>query len=448
MLQESNLRKSQHYGIEQILLKKKAAVHFFMGAGKTVMVLTAISKLLDEFSISKVLVIAPLLVANNVWHKEIQKWEHVKHLTWSIVTGTEKERLAALDKNVDIYIINRENIPWLYKLQPPYCCEFFSLLFDFIVIDESSSFKNPSSQRFKALKNFKCDYLVELTGTPSPNGLLDIWSQYYLLDQGKSLGTTMTAYKQKYFYPDYYGYKWTPKDPEQIYKAIEHLTISMKEEDYIDLPERIDLITPITIPEYQKYKELEKEFFLEWQNNQIAAPSIPVVMNKLLQFCNGAIYDEKKNIIEIHQAKLDALETIIEDNPNENILVAYNFKSDLKRLQNRFKDVVVMSNDETIIDQWNKGRIKLLLCHPASSGKGLNLQEGGHIIIWFGLTWNLEDYLQFNKRLHRPGQLKPVIINHIVAQNCIDERVMKVLSQKNQTQEDLLNAFIDQAESL
>lgn len=437
MLNRSNLRKCQLNTIDQILVKKKAAIHLDMGTGKTIVALTAISDLLDEFSISKALIIAPLLVANNVWHNEIQEWEYVKHLTWSIITGSEKERIAALNKDVNIYIINRENIYWLYQYG-------FLTYFDFIVIDESSSFKNPSSKRFKALKKFKYDYLIELTGTPSPNGLLDIWSQYYLLDSGKSLGATMTAYKEKYFYPDYRGYKWTPKNPEDIYKAIEHLTISMKDEDYIDLPERIDLITPIIIPEYEKYKELEKEFILQLETKEIAVSSIPVLVNKLLQFCNGAIYDENKNIIELHQAKLDALEGIIEDNPNENILVAYNFKSDLKRLQNRFKHAVTMNNKENIIEKWNKEEIKLLLCHPANAGKGLNLQQGGRIIVWFGLTWNLEDYLQFNKRLHRPGQLKPVIINHIIAQNCIDEKVLKVLNQKNLTQQSLLYAFIDQ----
>lgn len=407
-----------------------------MGIGKTIVALTVISDLLDEFSITKALVIAPLLVAKNVWHNEIQQWEHVKHLTYSIVNGTEKERLKALNKDVNVYIINRENVPWLYQ-------NGFTE-FDFIVLDESSSFKNPSSKRFKAIKKFKYDYLIELTGTPSPNGLLDIWSQYYLLDRGKSLGHAMYIYKEKYFYTDYYGYKWTPKNPDLIYKAIEHLTISMKDEDYLDLPERIDLITPIVIPEYQKYKELEKEFILQIKDNEIVVSSLPVLGNKLLQFCNGAIYDENKNILEIHQAKLEALEDIIEDNPNENILVAYNFKSDLERLKNRFKHAVTMNVEGNMIEKWNKGEIKLLLCHPASSGKGLNLQYGGYIIVWFGLTWNLEDYLQFNKRLHRPGQLKPVIINHIIAQDCIDEKILKVLNQKNVTQQNLLNAFINQ----
>lgn len=437
MFNESNLRKCQLNAIEQIPRIQKVALHLDMGAGKTIAVLTVISKLLDEFSISKALIIAPLQVANNVWHNEIQKWEHVKHLTWSIVTGTHKKRLDALNKDVNIYIINRENVCWLHQQK-------FTQKFDFIVLDESSSFKNPSSERFKSLKIFKCDYLVELTGTPSPNGLLDIWSQYYLLDQGKSLGHAMYVYKERFFYPDYHGYKWTPRDPKQIYKAIEHLTISMKDDDYIELPERIDLITPVIITKYDKYKELEKEFILQLENKEIAVSSMPVLVNKLLQFCNGAIYDENKHIIELHQAKLDALEGIIEDNPNENILVAFNFKSDLKRLKNRFKHAYTMKEKENTVEKWNKGEIKLLLCHPASAGKGLNLQYGGHIIVWFGLTWNLEDYLQFNKRLHRPGQLKPVIINHIVAQNCIDEKVLKVLNQKNLTQQSLLNAFIDQ----
>lgn len=431
-----DIRECQLNAINQILIKKKLALHLRMGLGKTITVLTAISNLLDEFSITKVLIIAPLFVANSVWHNEIQKWEHVKHLTYSIITGTEKERLDAVAKLVNIYIINRDNVLWLYKNN--------FTQFDFICIDESSSFKNPSSQRFKALKTFKYDYLVELTGTPSPNGLLGLWSQYYLIDRGLALGKSMHAYKTKHFTCNYSGYTWTPRNPEDIYKAIEHLTVSMKDDDYLDLPERIDLITKVTIPNYQKYKEFEKEFVLQWKNNEIEASSLAVLRNKLLQFCNGAIYDENKNIIELHNAKLDALNDIIEDNPNETILVAYNFKSDLKRLQKRFSHAVTMTNDDTIIENWNKGQIKLLLCHPASSGKGLNLQQGGNIVIWFGLTWDLENYLQFNARLHRPGQLKPVIINHIIAQDCIDERILKILDYKNVKQEDLLNAFINQ----
>lgn len=429
----SSLHSYQIKGVSYILNNPKCALHLGMGLGKTVITLTAIQKLLDQFAISKILIIAPLRVTNHVWHEEIKKWEHLKHLTWSIVTGNEKTRLTGLKQNVDIYLINRENVPWLYSKN--------HTQWDMIILDESSSFKNPTSKRFKAIKKFTYDYLIELSGTPAPNGLLDIWSQIYLLDQGKALGKTMNIYKSQYFVSDYYGYNFTPRDPSKIYQAIEHLVLSMRTEDYLQLPPKIDIITKVKIGSYSLYKKLEKEFTALINSTQITTLNAATLTNKLLQFCNGAIYDEDKNIIEIHNSKLEALSDVIEDNCNENILVAYNFKSDLKRLLKRFPTAIVMDKAGENIKLWNEGKIKLFLCHPASAGKGLNLQHGGNILIWFGLTWNLEDYIQFNARLYRQGQLKPVIINHIVAENGMDERIMKILEEKNLTQQSLFYAL-------
>ena len=429
-----DLHPYQTKAVDFILNTKKCAVFLDMGLGKTVITLTAISKLLNEFSISKILIVGPLRVVNNVWHNEIQKWEHLKFITYSIVTGNEKERLEALNKDVDVYLINRENIQWLYN----HCIKW-----DMIVLDESSSFKNFSTKRFKAIKKFKYDYIVALTGTPSPNGLLDLWAQIYLIDKGERLGRCMSIYKDRYFFCDYSGYNYSPIYPPTIFNAISDITLSMKIDDYIQLPDKIEITTKVKLPYFhlRTYNEIRKEFIANIDNKEITVSNAAVLSNKLLQFCNGAIYDENKNIIEIHDIKLDALEDLIEDNPDENILIAYNYNSDLIRLQKRFKHAILMDKDGKNIDLWNEGKIKLLLCHPASSGKGLNLQQGGHIIIWFSLTWNLEDYLQFNARLHRIGQSKPVIINHIIVENCIDEIIMKVLSNKDKNQNTLLNAL-------
>lgn len=433
MLTSQNLYPYQKNAIKFILNKKKCALFMDMGLGKTAITLTAISKLLNEFSIYKTLIIGPLRVISNVWHNEIKNWEHLQHLTYSIVTGNEKQRIKALNVNANIYLINRENVNWLFKNK--------YTKWDFIVLDESSSFKNSSSKRFKALKKIKSNYTVALTGTPTPNGLLDIWSQIYLLDEGKRLGKTIYSYKDKYFISDFYGYHFTPINPDNIYDQIKDITLSMKAEDYLSLPNKIEITTKVPLPYFNLYKELKKEFTANINDKEISIFNAATLSNKLLQFCNGAIYDENKNIIEIHNAKLDALEEIIEDNPNENLLVAYTYQSDLKRLLKRFKHAAVIDNEGKIIEKWNEGKIKLLLCHPSSMGKGLNLQKGGHIIIWFGLTWNLEDYLQFNARLHRLGQSKPVIINHIVAENGIDEVIMKVLNNKNISQSSLLDAL-------
>jgi SNF2 family DNA or RNA helicase len=340
-------------------------------------------------------------------------------------------------------VINRENITWLvehYKQKWPFDC---------VVIDEASSFKNPSSQRFKALKKVLpfTEYMVLLTGTPSPNGLLDLWSQIYLLDFGQALGRTMTAYKQRFFESDFMGYKFTPRTgaPEQIQNAIKPLVLSMSAEDYLQLPDRIDLTETVELPAktMSQYLDFEKTLLAELDGGEeIEAVSAAVLANKLLQLANGAIYtDENHNYTETHSAKLDALEELTEREPDENFLIAYNYKSDLERLQKRFSGAVVLDKEAETIARWNRGEIKMLLAHPASASMGLNLQQGGSIIVWFGLTWSLENYLQFNARLHRQGQMKPVRIVHLVAQGTIDERVLKVIAEKDSVQNSLLHAL-------
>lgn len=427
------LHPYQLKAIDFILDKKKCALYLGMGLGKTIIALTAIVELLNKRIASKVLIIGPLRVVNNVWHTELSKWYHTQGISYSIITGTLKQRTQAINTSADIYLINRENVAWLREIE--------NIRWDIIVLDESSSFKNPSSKRFKVLKTFEYNYMIQLTGTPSPNGLLDIWSQVYLLDKGQRLGKAMYIYTQNYFTPDYRGYNMICRNPEAIYKKISDITLSMKSEDYITLPPKIELITYVDIGEHELYKELQKEFLATIQKKDIIAVNAASLSGKLLQFCNGAIYDADKNVIEIHDAKLDALEEIIEGNPNDNILVAYNFISDLKRIKTRFKSAVILDKESSQIDKWNQGKIKLMLCHPASSGKGLNLQEGGNILVWFGLTWNLEDYLQFNARLHRQGQTKPVAINHIIAKGCIDEVVMKMLTEKKVSLYNLLESL-------
>lgn len=442
MPSRNDLHPYQHRMIDFIYNTPKCAVWAGLGLGKTVTTLTAITDLLDSFSVSKVLIIAPLRVANSVWHTEAKRWSHTKDLKFSIVTGSEKERISALFKSADIYVINRENVQWLvehYKTKWPY---------DLVVIDESSSFKSASSQRFKALKKVRTltDRMVQLTGTPSPNGLIDVWSQMFLLDGGERLGKTMSAYKMRFFQTGHNGYTLKPVNNADkiIHRLIDDMVISLNVDDYLQMPERIDTVMRVNIPPTRlaEYKQLERDFIMQINDAEIVAYNAATLAGRLLQMCNGAIYtDELKNWTEIHTAKLDALDEILEDNQDENLLIAYNYKTDLIRLKARYPDAVVLDNDPDIITRWNNGQIKILLAHPASAGHGLNLQHGGSIIVWFGLNWSLELYQQFNGRLHRQGQTKPVRIVHIVADGCIDDKVMRAIENKAQTQDELLNAL-------
>ena len=442
MPSRNDLHKYQQRMIDFIYNTPKCAVWAGLGLGKTITTLTAITDLLDSFSVSKVLIIAPLRVANSVWHTESKRWTHTKDLTFSIVTGSEKERISALFKSADIYVINRENVSWIvehYAKKWP---------FDMIVLDEASSFKSASSQRFKALRKTIpfTNRLVELTGTPSPNGLLDIWSQMYLIDSGERLGRSMAAYKQRFFEAGYNGYSFKPvKSADKIiHKLIDDIVISLNVDDYLEMPDRIDTAIRVQLPPSRmvEYKQLEREFLIQINDNEIVAYNAATLAGKLLQYCNGAMYtDELKNWTEIHTAKLDALDEILEDNQDENLLIAYNYKTDLIRLKARYPDAVVLDKNPDTITEWNNGNIQMLLAHPASAGHGLNLQHGGSIIVWFGLNWSLELYQQFNGRLHRQGQTKPVRVVHIVADGCIDDKVMIAISNKAQTQQDLLDAL-------
>ena len=443
MFSRNDLHFYQRRSIDFIKNQKRCGLFLSMGLGKTTSALTAASDLIGEFRVHKVLVIAPLRVANSVWEQESRKWKHLTHLSVSVCTGTEKKRMSALMTDADIYVINRENIVWLVD----YCKGKWP--FDMVIIDESSSFKNSSTKRFKALRRILplTEYMVLLTGTPSPNSLLDIWSQMYLIDYGQALGRTLTGYRQMFFDPDYMGYNWTIRQgaAEKIHGLISSRVIHMGAEDYLDLPSRIDLTEKIIMPPSAMgiYRDFEKTLLAELEDGQdVEAVSAGVLANKLLQFANGGVYtDESGSWSETHSVKLDALEEIVEDNPDENMLVAYNYRFDLERLIKKFPKAVVLDKKQETINAWNKGQIKMLLAHPASAGHGLNLQDGGSMIVWFGLTWSLENYLQFNARLHRQGQMKPVRILHIVCEGTIDERVQKILAMKNATQRNLLDAL-------
>ncbi|CAB4137619.1 HepA Superfamily II DNA/RNA helicases, SNF2 family [uncultured Caudovirales phage] len=443
MLKRSDLHDYQLRAVDFISDRKRCALWLDMGLGKSVTTLTAISDLIDSFQVNRTLVIAPLRVANTVWKQEAAQWEHLKHLSVKLCTGSEKARLKALQSDASIYVINRENVPWLvqqYGKRWPFDC---------VVIDEASSFKNASSQRFKALRKTlpETEYMILLTGTPSPNSLLDLWPQMYLIDFGNTLGRTMTAYKQRFFEPDFMGYKFTPRAgaAEKIQELLKPHVLSMSASDYLELPKRIDLIEHVQLPPkvMVDYQNFEKTLLAELPDGEeVEAISAAVLANKLLQFCNGAIYtDDMGNWSELHTAKLDALAEIIEQNDNENILLAYNYKTDLARLQKRFPQAVVLDKNPDTVRAWNHGEIPLLLAHPASAGHGLNLQRGGSLIVWFGLSWSLELYQQFNARLHRQGQIKPVRIVHLIADGCIDERVMQVLGSKDAQQSALLKAL-------
>nr|DAV39010.1 MAG TPA: Chromatin remodeling complex ATPase [Caudoviricetes sp.] len=432
----------QEYAIDKIIELPAVGLFMDMGMGKTVSTLTAVLELLfDYFEVSKVLVIAPLRVADTTWTDEVDKWEHLKELKVSKVLGSQDERLKALGAKADIYVINRENVSWLverYKECWP---------FDMVVVDELSSFKSPKSKRFKDIKKVLpyIKRIVGLTGTPAPNSLLDIWPQLYLLDKGERLGKTLTAYREKYFMPDkrnqhiVYSYRLKPFADEDIHKQIGDICISLSADDYLELPERIDNIIKVKLPEkvMKQYKEFEKEQLLELQGTDITAATAGVVVGKLLQMANGQIYDDEGEVHKIHEAKLEALSELVDT--GQPLLVFYNFKHDYECLMSAFKNPRTLKTSQDIKD-WNEGKIQLLLAHPASVGHGLNLQAGGNIIIWYGLTWSLELYQQANARLYRQGQKNNVIIHHLVAEGTVDEHVMEVLQTKDKGQQGLLQA--------
>ena len=445
----------QKRAISFILEHEACGLFLEMGLGKTVITLTAVDILMnDRFEVSRVLVIAPLRVAEDTWSRESEKWDHLQHLRISKILGSAAERSRALEAEADVYVINRENVVWLV--------DYLAALkrkwpFDMVVIDELSSFKSNQSKRFKALKKVRplIDRIVGLTGTPAANSLMDLWAEVYLLDRGQRLGQTIGSYRDAYFRAGWGNgmivYKWEarPGAMKAITGKIADITMSMKAEDYIELPDRIDNMISVKLSdkEMAKYKDMEQQSLLELDDDsKIIALDAAAVMSKLLQMANGFIYTEDHEAIHLHDAKLEALEEIIEaaDGP---VLVYYNFKADKEKLLEKFKNAEVLEDDRTI-SRWNQGKIKILLAHPASVAYGLNLQEGGHIIVWYGVPWSLELYQQANARLHRQGQQKPVMIYHLLAKGTADEQVIKKLEAKDVTQSALIEVLKDRRDRI
>jgi SNF2 family DNA or RNA helicase len=442
MLSYDNLHEYQKKGVEHICDVPKSALFLEMGLGKTTTTLTAIDELMNDYFVTnKVLVIAPLRVANTVWHKEASKWEHLSHLKFSIITGKLNDRLTALQRTADVYVINRENVKWLvehYKAKWP---------FDMVVIDESSSFKSHASQRFKALKKVVpyISRMVLLTGTPAANGYMDLWPQMYLLDGGLRLGRTITMFRTRYFDKNPYGFDYTIRSGSvtEIQNNIKDLVLSMQAEDYLELPKFVPTVleNPLEGPLLKQYEKFEKDLVLKLNGeDNITAMSAATLSNKLLQFCSGNMYDEDGKVHHIHDLKIDTLKEVIDENPNDNILVAYNYKHELEALKRAFPEACVLSKSGAEVEQWNKGEIKTLLAHPASAGHGLNLQHGGSLIIWYGFTWSLELYQQFNARLHRQGQTEVVRAMHIAVGE-VEYKLMTALAKKDATQDKLIKAL-------
>lgn len=433
----------QEYAIRYIETHPISALLIDMGLGKTSITLTAIRNLLfDSFEVCKVLVIAPLRVAKNTWTDEIKKWEHLSTLTYSLIVGNENERLSALNEKADIYIINRENVDWLVNKSG------YKFDFDMVVIDELSSFKNHQSKRFKSLMKVRplVKRIVGLTGTPSSNGLMDLFAEFKILDMGKRLGYFIGQYRNTYFKPDkmngpiVYSYKPLPNAENAIYEKISDITVSMKANEYLKMPELLtsNYVVELSNSEKNQYDEMKKSLVLEITDGEITASNAASLSNKLCQLSNGAIYDDEQNIVEIHDRKLEALEDIIESMNGKPLLIAYWYRHDLERIKSRFSVREIKTSED--ISDWNDGKIPVALIHPASAGHGLNLQSGGSTLVWFGLTWSLELYQQTNARLYRQGQKNTVVIQHIIAKGTIDEQILKALKKKNKTQSDLIDA--------
>lgn len=438
----------QKYCIDRIISDSNLGLFLDMGLGKTVITLTAVNELIyNRFEVGKVLVIAPKKVAETTWTNEAQKWEHLHNLRISRVIGTLSQRVRALNTPADVYVINRENVPWLVEYDRN------SWRFDMVVIDEMSSFKSSKAQRFRSLCYVRqhIKRLVGLTGTPASNGLTDLWAQIYLLDEGERLGKKITHFRAKYCDCNTHGghfstYAMKPGAEESIRAAISDICISMKAEDYLQLPE----CTVVDVPVYmdkrteKRYEEFEREMLLQIDENTLDAGTAAVLSGKLMQFANGAVYDENKNAVEVHSGKLDTLSELVEGLNGQHALIFYNFRHDLERILRYFeKSPLVIRELKTTQDEadWNAGKIDLLLAHPASAGYGLNLQQGGHHVIWFGLNWSLELYEQANKRLHRQGQQERVIIHRLITQNTRDVDVADALAGKQDVQNALLEAL-------
>ena len=469
MLTESNLHNYQKACVEHIITHPFCGVFLDMGLGKTVSTLTAINYLMNDYcEINSVLVIAPKRVAESVWQEEAEKWAHLRHLRFSKIIGTQKQRIAAImETKADVYIISRDNVAWLCALYGG-----SKLPFDMVVVDELSSFKSYKSVRFKALRGARpyLKRLVGLTGTPAPNGLIDLWPQIYLMDRGDRLEKTISRYREKYFRPGQtnghvvYSYNLMSDSEQLIHKKIEDICISMKADDYLEMPMRTDNYIKLRMPDdiKKQYDDFEKNKVLDLLNTvetveeededgnvtlvqkpvEVNVVNAAALSNKLLQFANGAVYDEDKNVFPIHDIKLDALKEIVENSNGQSILVAWTYQFDKDRILEylkSYKPRELKTNKD--IEDWNAGRIQVMLAHPASAGHGLNLQAGGNIIVWFGQTWSLELYQQFNARLYRQGQQKGVIIHHLIMKGTHDEDVIQALKAKNKKQNALMDSI-------
>lgn len=443
-MQQFHPHPYQQAGIEAILEKPGAALWMEMGLGKTVVTLTAIDQLIyDRLEISRALIIAPKKVAEATWQDEAEKWEHLQHLRISTVLGTEKQRKAALEAPADIYIINRENVPWLVHTLGR------GWNFDMVVLDEASSFKNHAAQRFKALKAVRprIHKVVELTGTPRPNSLLDLWAQIYLLDQGERLGRYITHYRQAYFWPTEYSYEPREGAAETVESRIKDIVLSFKAADHLTLPEKITDDIPVVLdkPAKAAYKKLEKNYLLEVDGETITAQQAAALTGKLLQLCNGSLYDEDGTVHQIHRCKLDAFDELIDALDGQKALVFYGFRFDEEQLTEtlraRHKGLrfAVLRSGQDAAD-WNTGKLDVLLAQPASCAYGLNLQQGGHHLIWYSLPWSLELYAQGEARLYRQGQTQSVIVHRLIVKGGADEMVVKALNRKDTDQNSLMQA--------
>ena len=434
----------QKFAVDFIETHPEAAVLLECGLGKTSITLTALNDMMfDRFEVHKVLIIAPIRVCRNSWAAEIEKWDHLKGMTYSLVLGSRDQRLAALRQKAELSIITRENVQWLIESSG------MPFDFDMVVIDELSSFKNHQSKRFKALRKVRpfVKRIVGLTGTPCSNGLMDLWAEFRLLDMGQRLGRFITQYRNTFFLPDkrngqiIYSYKPMPGAEDAIYGQISDITISMKSTDHLKMPELVSTRYEVYLSdaEADRYEELKQALILQLPDGEVTAANAAALTGKLAQLANGAIYADTGDTIEFHDRKLDALEDIIESANGKPILVAYWFRHDLQRIKKRF-DVRELKSSKDIAD-WNGGKIPVAVIHPASAGHGLNLQAGGSTLIWFGLTWSLEFYQQTNARLWRQGQSSgTVVIQHIITKDTIDERILKALEAKDRTQAALIDA--------
>lgn len=452
MMQRNQLHSYQNRGVQHIIDNPFCALFLDMGLGKTVTTLTAIKELMDACIITNALIIAPKKVTQVTWRDEIKNWAHLQGLTISVIDGSVKQRRAAMAAKADIYAVSRDNIVWLVVE-----CGGVKLPYDMVVIDELSSFKNHASKRFRAMRKVRkfIPRVVGLTGTPSPNGLIDLFAQMYLIDEGQRLGKTITGYRDRFFRPDKRNgdivYTYALKQPaNETEKAISDLigdiTISMTAEDYLQMPDKIMLYDYVDMSDrcLKDYENFVMEQVLELINSDepITAASAAALSNKLQQYANGAIYDADRNVREIHEEKLEKLKELVEAANGSPVLVAYQYQHDLHRIMKALKEYnpVKLEKPEQIAD-WNAGKIEVLVTHPASAGHGLNLQKGGNILVWFGNTWSLELYMQFNARLYRQGQSKPVYIHHIVTRGTIDEKIIKALSDKKETQDGLMQSI-------